>query len=106
MSQAHPGALIAAIPTAIFILIFGSLTSLIPYKKFGIVASFMYIILLLSFTSYFIYMGIIVNSSFYKTFINLPTVEKHSFWKKQKNFNLKSFDFFANFSLFIVINDI
>lgn len=84
MSQAHPGALIAAIPTAIFILIFGSLTSLIPYKKFGIVASFMYIILLLSFTSYFIYMGIIVNSSFYKTFINLPTVEKHSFWKKQK----------------------
>ncbi|TPE58079.1 YihY/virulence factor BrkB family protein [[Mycoplasma] falconis] len=80
-SQAHPGALVTSLPTSLFILIFGSLTSLIKYDKFGVVASFMYVILLLSFMSYFIYAGLIVNSSFYHIFINLPTVEKNSWWK-------------------------
>ncbi|TPR54309.1 YihY/virulence factor BrkB family protein [Metamycoplasma neophronis] len=83
-SQAHPGALIASIPTSVFILIFGSLASLIPYQKFGIVASFMYVILLLSVMSYFIYAGVIVNSSFYHTFVNMPTIEKRSWWKRKK----------------------
>ncbi|BAP39620.1 YhjD/YihY/BrkB family envelope integrity protein [Metamycoplasma canadense] len=75
-SHVSPGALVVAIPTSLYILIFGSLTSLINYDKFGVVASFMYIILLLSVTSYFIYTGVIVNSSFYKIFINLPILEK------------------------------
>ncbi len=84
ISQANPGAFIASIPTSLFILIFGSLTSLIPYKKFGTVASFMYVILLLSIMSYFIYAGIIVNSSFYHTFVNMPTIEKNSWLKRKK----------------------
>ncbi|ENY53739.1 YihY/virulence factor BrkB family protein [Metamycoplasma alkalescens] len=82
-SQITPGAFVAAIPTALYILIFGSLTSLINYKQFGVVASFMYIILLLSVMSYFIYIGIIVNSSFYKTFINLPTIGKGGWLNKK-----------------------
>ncbi|ENY69339.1 Hypothetical protein, putative ribonuclease [Metamycoplasma auris 15026] len=83
LSQINPGALIAAIPTSLYILIFGSLASLINYHKFGIVASFMYIILLLSIMSYFIYTGVIVNASFYKTFIKLPTIEKSRWLNKR-----------------------
>ncbi|PZW00602.1 YhjD/YihY/BrkB family envelope integrity protein [Metamycoplasma auris] len=83
-SQISPGVLIATIPTSLYILIFGSLASLINYKQFGIVASFMYIILLLSIMSYFIYTGVIVNASFYKTFINLPTIEKGR-WLNKRN---------------------
>ncbi|AZZ65296.1 YihY/virulence factor BrkB family protein [Metamycoplasma phocicerebrale] len=83
-SHVNPGSLIAAIPTSFYILIFGSLTSLINYKKFGVVASFMYIILLLSVMSYFIYSGVIVNSSFYKTFVNLPTIQKQSIFNRKR----------------------
>ncbi|MBN4089440.1 YihY/virulence factor BrkB family protein [Mycoplasma enhydrae] len=83
-AHVNPGSLIAAIPTSFYILIFGSLTSLIDYKKFGVVASFMYIILLLSVMAYFIYSGVIVNSSFYKTFINLPTIEKTSIFRRNR----------------------
>ncbi|AXE60818.1 ribonuclease BN [[Mycoplasma] phocae] len=83
-SQAHPGALIASIPIAVFILLFGSISSAIDYKKFGVVATFMYVILLLSVTAYFIYTGVIINSSFYHTFINQPTIEKSSLWRRRK----------------------
>ncbi|AZG68671.1 YhjD/YihY/BrkB family envelope integrity protein [Mycoplasma struthionis] len=83
-SHVNSGALIASIPTSIFILIFGSLASLIPYKKFGVVATFMYVILLLSIMGYFIYAGAIVNSSFYNTFIKLPIAEKSSWFKNKK----------------------
>ncbi|WP_412031825.1 YihY/virulence factor BrkB family protein [Metamycoplasma buccale] len=83
-SHIHPGALIASIPISIFILIFGSLTSIIRYDKFGPVATFMYLILLVSLMSYFIYIGVIVNSSYYKTFINLPTINKRSIFEGRK----------------------
>ncbi|ACF06983.1 Ribonuclease BN-like family [Metamycoplasma arthritidis] len=81
IAHVHPGALITAIPTSVFILIFGSLTSIIPYGKFGPVAAFMYLILLMVFMSYFIYVGVIVNATFYKTFINLPIMEKSKLFK-------------------------
>lgn len=82
-NQVHPGALITAIPTSLFILIFGSLTSLIQYDKFGPVAAFMYLILLVTFISYFTYAGVIVNSSFYKTFVNIITIDKSSIFKRR-----------------------
>ncbi|MGX9339901.1 YihY/virulence factor BrkB family protein [Mycoplasma sp. 2261] len=82
-SHVNPGALIVTVPTTLYILIFGSLTSVFDYKKFGVVASFMYIILLLSVMSYFIYTGVIVNSSFYKTFINLPILEKNKWFSRK-----------------------
>ncbi|WP_330463241.1 YihY/virulence factor BrkB family protein [Metamycoplasma gateae] len=82
-SHVSPGALVVSIPTSLYIIFFGSLTSLIDYNKFGVVASFMYIILLLSVMTYFIYTGVIVNSSFYKTFINLPIMQK-SKWFSHK----------------------
>ena len=83
-NQVHPGALITAIPTSFFILIFGTLASIIKYDKFGPVAAFMYIILLVTFIAYFTYMGIIVNSSFYKTFINILTIDKKSIFANSK----------------------
>ena len=84
-SHVHPGALITAIPTSLFILIFGSLTSIFNYQKFGPVAAFMYLILLLTFMAYFTYAGVIVNSSFYKTFVNIITIDKRAFFKGRKN---------------------
>lgn len=82
-NQVHPGALITSIPTSLFILIFGSLTSLIQYHKYGPVAAFMYLILLVTFISYFTYAGVIVNSSFYKTFVNIITIDKVSIFKRK-----------------------
>ncbi|MDD1371331.1 YhjD/YihY/BrkB family envelope integrity protein [Metamycoplasma hyosynoviae] len=83
--QIHPGALITSIPTSFFILIFGSITPLIKYNKFGPVAAFMYLILLMTFISYFTYTGIIVNSSFYKTFVNIITIDKGSIFSKKNS---------------------
>ncbi|AWX42647.1 Ribonuclease BN-like family [Metamycoplasma cloacale] len=87
LNYIHPGAMISSIPTSIFILIFGSLTSIIRYQKYGPIAAFMYVILLTSVMSYFIYIGVIVNASFYKVFINEPTVEKSFFFKKRLKSN-------------------
>ncbi|WP_052169666.1 YihY/virulence factor BrkB family protein [[Mycoplasma] anseris] len=93
LNHAHPGAMISAIPTSIFILIFGSLASIIPYNKYGPIASFMYIILLMSVMSYFIYTGLIVNASFHKIFINQPTIAKTWFFKnKTKNSFYKKYN--------------
>lgn len=74
--QVAPGVLIATIPTMIFITIFGYLTSLINYNKFGIFGIFMYIALLVSNMSYFIFLGIIANEGFYKTYHSRYTISK------------------------------
>ncbi|MBZ4195462.1 YhjD/YihY/BrkB family envelope integrity protein [Mycoplasma tauri] len=76
------GVLIAAVPTMIFITFFGYLTSLIDYKKFGTFSVFMYIALLVSTMSYFIYLGIIANEGYYKTFHSRYTVPKKIWFKK------------------------
>ena len=43
----------------------------------------MYLILLVTFISYFTYAGVIVNSSFYKTFVNIITIDKVSIFKRK-----------------------
>ncbi|WP_406617110.1 YhjD/YihY/BrkB family envelope integrity protein [Mycoplasmopsis adleri] len=77
-----PGVLIASVPTMIFISIFGYLTSLIDYKKFGVFGVFMYIALLVSNMSYFIYLGVIANEGYYKTYISSYTIDKKTWFKK------------------------
>ncbi|WP_027334584.1 YihY/virulence factor BrkB family protein [Mycoplasmopsis felifaucium] len=81
-TQVAPGALIASVPTIIFISIFGYLTSLIDYKKFGVFGTFMYIALLVSIASYFMYLGIIANEGYYKTYHSRYTINKKTWFKK------------------------
>lgn len=81
-SSLLPGVLIASLPTMVFITIFGYLTSLIDYYKFGIFGIFMYIALLVSTMSYFMYLGIITNAAFYKTFYSRYTVAKKIWFRK------------------------
>ncbi|MBU4690755.1 YhjD/YihY/BrkB family envelope integrity protein [Mycoplasma zalophi] len=71
-----PGVWISTIPTSIFVIIFGFLTSLFNYKKFGLISSFMYIELFLITMSYFTYTGVLINATFYKTFISTQTIDK------------------------------
>ncbi|WP_029513289.1 YihY/virulence factor BrkB family protein [Mycoplasmopsis primatum] len=81
-SLVTPGVLIASVPTMIFVTIFGYLTSLINYNKFGIFGVFMYIALLVSNMAYFIYLGIIANEAYYKTFHSRYTISKKIWFKK------------------------
>ncbi len=82
-SSLLPGVLIASLPTMVFITIFGYLTSLIDYYKFGIFGIFMYIALLVSIMSYFMYLGIITNAmTFYKTFYSRYTTPKKIWFRK------------------------
>nr|WP_307929520.1 hypothetical protein [Mycoplasmopsis bovis] len=81
-SSLLPGVLIASLPTMVFITIFGYLTSLIDYYKFGIFGIFMYIALLVSIMSYFMYLGIITNAAFYKTFYSRYTTPKKIWFRK------------------------
>ncbi|UUD35121.1 YihY/virulence factor BrkB family protein [Mycoplasmopsis caviae] len=77
-----PGVLITSIPIMIFMTIFGFLTSLIKYDKYGIIGSFMYIALFVSYLTYFMFLGIIVNEAYYKTFVSSYTVSKRSLFGK------------------------
>ncbi|RMX36159.1 YihY/virulence factor BrkB family protein [Mycoplasmopsis fermentans] len=78
-----PGVLITSFPVMIFITIFGFLTSLINYDKYGIIGSFMYIALFVSFLTYFMFLGIIVNEAYYKTYVSSYTVSKRSIFGKK-----------------------
>lgn len=80
-----PGAMITTVPLWIFFLIFGYLTSLIDYNKYGVIGIFMYIAMLVSYMSYFMYLGIIANEAYYKTYYSSYTVSKKSiFFGKMK----------------------
>ncbi|VEU75683.1 Ribonuclease BN-like family [Mycoplasmopsis maculosa] len=73
-----PGSLITTIPTTFFITLFGYIFSagIINYNQYGIFGTIMYIALLISFVSYFMYLGIIANESYYKTYYSTYTVKK------------------------------
>ncbi|MGL5357959.1 MAG: YihY/virulence factor BrkB family protein [Metamycoplasmataceae bacterium] len=66
--QITPGILVTLIPTVIFTMIFGYLTSLIDYSKFGSIGTFLYCIFFVQILSYFLYAGLIINSSYYNAF--------------------------------------
>lgn len=75
-SMINPGILITTIPNVIFIGIFGTLTSLIDYGKYGIIGTFMYVAMFISFLTYFMYLGIVANEAYYKTFFSTRTISK------------------------------
>ncbi|MEA4115225.1 YhjD/YihY/BrkB family envelope integrity protein [Mycoplasma sp. 744] len=85
LNMIFPGALTASIPIAIFIIIFGYLSSWINYSKYGIISTFMYIGLFVSFLSYCLLLGTIVNEAYYKTYHSSFTIKKNYWftWNKK-----------------------
>jgi membrane protein len=78
--EISPGILITIIPTVIFIMLFGFLSALIDYSKYGTIGTFLYSITFVLVLSYFLYAGIIVNASYYKTFFSQRIVPKKWFF--------------------------
>ncbi|KKB26717.1 hypothetical protein MM26B8_04750 [Mycoplasmopsis meleagridis] len=77
----YPGALISSVLITFFIMIFGLLTKLINYSRYGIIAVFMYIALFVTFISFFLYLGLIVNNAFFKN--NKQWTLPKKYWFKQ-----------------------
>lgn len=74
--QIAPGITITAVPTTIFVVVFGFSTSLIDYGKYGLIGSMLYLGLFIYFITYFLYLGIIANSSYLKTYFTIKTQDK------------------------------
>lgn len=65
-----PGAMVATIPTAGFLVFFGFITSFWDYGAYGIIGVMMYIGMVSLLISIFVFMGIITNAAYYKTFVS------------------------------------
>ncbi|WP_027120723.1 YihY/virulence factor BrkB family protein [Mycoplasmopsis lipofaciens] len=85
-NMVFPGVLISSIPVMIFIMLFGYLTSIIDYNKYGVIGTFMYIAMFVSTLSYFMYLGIIVNEAYYKTYFSSYTIAKRDWMFKKIKF--------------------
>ena len=64
-----PGAMITTIPTAGFILMFGTITQLWTYSAYGVIGAIMFIGMASLIVTYFIFVGITANAAYYKTFV-------------------------------------
>ena len=64
-----PGAMITTIPTAGFILLFGTITQLWTYGAYGVIGAIMFIGMASLIVTYFIFVGITANAAYYKTFV-------------------------------------
>ena len=80
--EVMPGALVAGIPTGLFLAIFGPITSMWNYSSYGTVASIMYIGMASLFITNFIYVALATNVAFYQTFVRHDTINKWTFSKK------------------------
>lgn len=76
-----PGAMTSTIPTAGFLILFGSISSLWSYGRFGSLGTIMYIGMGSLIITYFIFVGILVNSSYHNTHIG-KVEKKWTFSKK------------------------
>ncbi len=64
-----PGAMTSTIPTAGFLILFGSVSSLWSYGQFGSIGTIMYIGMGALTITYFIFVGILVNSAYHNTHV-------------------------------------
>ena len=67
--QVIPGGMVAALPSSLFLIFFGSISSLWSYGNYGSVGAIMYIAMTALILSIFLFTGIIANSAYYKTFV-------------------------------------
>ncbi|AAT27861.1 YihY/virulence factor BrkB family protein [[Mycoplasma] mobile] len=74
-----PGAIVTTIPTSLFIVIFGSLSSidLINYGNFGTIGTFMFLVILILQLSFYLYAGLIINAAYYQTFVGKKLIPKY-----------------------------
>ena len=80
----HPGAIIATIPTAIFLVLFTNITSYaFNYSTIGgSLSYYMTMAMSLLVFSYFIYIGVIANAAFYNTHVAETTKRKMTVSRK------------------------
>ena len=77
-----PGAMVAGIPTGLFLALFGPITSIWSYNSYGAIGAIMYIGMASLFVTNFIFIGLAVNAAYYKTFISLKMKNKWTFSNK------------------------
>lgn len=77
-----PGAMVATIPTAGFLVVFGFITSMWSYGAYGILGVMMYVGMTSLIISIFVFMGIITNAAYYKTFVSDHVNKKWTISKK------------------------
>ena len=78
-SYLNLGILTSLIPLIFFILLFSSICKFLNYEKFGLIGSFLYLMLFVQYISYFLHAGIIINSSYYKLNVYQNVEVKRSF---------------------------
>ena len=77
-----PGAMITTIPTAGFILLFGTITQLWTYGAYGVIGAIMFIGMASLIVTYFIFVGLTANAAYYKTFVADKVKTKWTLSKK------------------------
>ena len=77
-----PGAMITTIPTAGFILLFGTITQVWTYGIYGVIGAIMFIGMASLIVTYFIFVGITANAAYYKTFVGDKVKTKWTLSKK------------------------
>ncbi len=71
-----PGAVVTTLPTALLIVLFGSISSLWSYGSYGVLGAIMFIGMASLLITYFIFVGITANAAYYKTFVGSKVKEK------------------------------
>ena len=77
-----PGAMVAGIPTGLFLALFGPITSIWSYHSYGAIGAIMYIGMASLFVTNFVFIGLATNAAYYKTFVSLKMKNKWTFSNK------------------------
>ncbi|UUD37008.1 Ribonuclease BN-like family [Mycoplasmopsis californica] len=74
--QIIPGVIIASVPMILFTIIFGFISSLFDYGKYGIIGTLLYLSVFIYVLTYFMYLGMIANASYLRTYFTIRTQSK------------------------------
>ncbi|MEE3928438.1 YhjD/YihY/BrkB family envelope integrity protein [Mycoplasmopsis ciconiae] len=75
------GVAVATVPSWILVCVFGSFAKLSNFGKYGPLGIFMFLSILVSWLTYFCYLGILINASYFKTYISERTMQKKAIFK-------------------------
>ncbi len=89
-SYLNLGILTTLIPLILFILLFSSICKFLNYERFGVIGSFLYLMLFVQYISYFLHAGIIINSSYYKLNVYQNVEIKKSFISTKLAISIKN----------------
>ncbi|QCZ36660.1 YhjD/YihY/BrkB family envelope integrity protein [Mycoplasma nasistruthionis] len=78
-SYLNKGAILAAVPIILLVLLFQTINSYFSYSKFGsVVGFFLSIAFFINWFAYFMFLGITFNDAYYKNYISARTINKKS----------------------------